>query len=426
MALSLDERSRRVVTPALPKYGTTEVVKGEGVYLYSSDGKKYLDFGAGIGVLNTGHRHPKVVQAAKAQIDQLIHACAHVSWYPKYVELAERIADTIPDLGMVYFSNSGTEAIEAAMKLARYVTQRSAIVAFQGSFHGRTLGAASLTGKSILRRRYEPLIPAVYHVPYPWCFRCSYGQKRESCHLECYKALEVLLDTLVHPDDLAAVVIEPILGEGGYYIAPDEFLQKVRVLTSEHNCLLIVDEVQSGMGRTGKMFAWQHIESFVPDAMTLAKALGSGFPIGAVVARHELMEKWEKGAHGSTFGGNPVSCAAALATIDIIEQEELLKNTVQIGDFLQGKMKSLMKTFPEIGDVRGRGLMLAMELTHVDGTPNPELAKRIIEEAEVLGLILIGGGFLGNVVRLIPPLIINQEQAKEGFAIILKALQRAI
>jgi 4-aminobutyrate aminotransferase len=190
--------------------------------------------------------------------------------------------------------------------------------------------------------------------------------------------------------------------------------------------MLIVDEVQSGMGRTGKMFAWQHIEGFIPDAMTLAKALGSGFPIGAVVARPELMKKWEKGAHGSTFGGNPVSCAAALATFDILEKENLLTNATNIGDTLLEKMRGLKSTVPEIGDVRGRGLMLAMELTHVDGTPNPVLAKRIIEETEALGLILIGGGFLGNVVRLIPPLTINQEQAEEGFAILLKALQRTI
>ena len=425
MAKSLEERSQRVVTPALPKYGPTEVARGEGVYLFGTDGKRYLDFGAGIGVLNTGHRHPKVVQAAKDQIDQLIHACAHVSWYPKYIELAERIADLIPELGMVYFGNSGTEAVEAAMKLARYVTRRPAFVAFQGSFHGRTLGAASLTGKAALRRRYEPLLPAVYHVPYPWCFRCSYGQVRESCHLECYQALEHLLDTEVHPEDLAAVVIEPILGEGGYYPAPVEFLQKVRALTQEHQVLLIVDEVQSGMGRTGKMFAWQHVDTFTPDVMTLAKALASGFPIGAVLGKPEIMGQWDKGAHGSTFGGNPVSCAAAIATLEVIEEAGLLQNAARIGNLLKMKMESLMEAFPQIGDVRGKGLMLAMEFIHEDGSPNPQLARQVIQEAEKLGLILIGGGFLGNVVRVIPPLTISEEQAGAGFDILQQSIHHA-
>ena len=426
MPKSLNERSLPVVTPALPKYGTTEVVHGDGMYLYGLENEKYIDFGAGIGVMNTGHSHPKVIEAAKSQIDKLVHACAHVSWYPTYIQLAERLSSIVPELGMSYFSNSGTESVEGAIKLARFVTRRPAIIAFQGSFHGRSLGAASLTGKASLRRYYEPLLPSIYHIPYPWCFRCSYGHTRESCNFECYQALENALETQVHPDDLAAVVIEPILGEGGYYIAPDEFLQKVRVLTRKYGVLLIVDEVQSGMGRTGKMFAWQHIDNFTPDVMTLAKALGSGFPIGAILSRPDIMEKWEKGAHGSTFGGNPVSCAAALATIDILENESLLQNAVEIGGFLRIMLDNLKGEIPAFGEVRSRGLMLAVEIVDKYGVADPDLAKRIIKTAQDRGLILIGGGIRGNVIRMIPPLIIDQVIAAEGFEIFLEAVKEVV
>jgi 4-aminobutyrate aminotransferase len=423
---TLEERSKKVVTPVLPKYGTTEIVRGDGVYLFGSDGKKYLDFGSGIGVVNTGHCHPKVVKAAKEQIDLLIHACIHVSWYPPYVQLAERLAEIVPSLGMAFFTNSGTESIEAAIKLARYVTHRPAIIAFQGAFHGRTLGAASATGNAKLRRHYEPLLPAVYHAPYPKCFCCSFGQKRESCHLECYQALENLLDTVVHPQEVAAILIEPIMGEGGYYIAPDEFLKKIRLLSDKHEILLIVDEVQSGIGRTGEMFAWQHIVGFTPDAMALAKALGSGFPIGALLARPEVMRKWEKGAHGSTFGGNPVSCAAALATLDVIQNESLLENAKSIGSYLYEMLVELKAKDQRIGDVRGRGMMLAIEFTKSDGAPDMELAKKVIQEAEARGLIVIGGGLYGNVVRIIPPLILTRDQAEKGFTILSDSIQAVL
>jgi 4-aminobutyrate aminotransferase len=424
MARSLVERSKSVVSPVLPKYGTTEVARGKGVYLYSPDGKKYLDFGAGIGVLNTGHCHPKIVEAAKKQIDELIHACVHVSWYPQYVELAERLARILPELEMSYFGNSGTEAVEGAMKLARYVTKKPAIIAFQGAFHGRTLGAASVTGKAVLRRRYEPLLPSVYHTPYPWCYRCSFGQRRETCKFECFQAIERLLETVVHPEEVAAVIIEPIMGEGGYYIAPDAFLQKLRTLTEKHEILLIVDEIQSGMGRTGKMFAWQHVDGFVPDVMTIAKALGSGFPISAILGRADIMNKWEKGAHGSTFGGNPVSCAAALATLDVIESEGLLANAELMGNNLFERLLEMKSEVEGIGDVRGRGLMLAIEFTKKDGLPDTDFAKYVIQEAEKQGLIVVSGGIHGNVVRLIPPLILTIKQAEAGFSILSEIIYR--
>jgi 4-aminobutyrate aminotransferase len=414
----LHERSRAVVTPALPRWSDTEVVSGRGVYLTLADGRELLDFSAGIATANTGHCHPKVVEAAHRQIDQLIHACIHVSWYPTYVQLAEKLAELVPPLGMAFFGNSGAEAIEAALKLARYSTQRPGIIAFQGAFHGRTLGAASVTAKSALRRRYEPLLPAVYHVPYPWCFRCSYGQRRESCHLECFQALERLLETVVSPDETAAILIEPILGEAGYHVAPDDFLTRLRALCDRYGILLMVDEIQSGMGRTGRMFAWQHVPGFTPDVMTLAKGLASGFPLGAVLARPEVMARWEPGAHGSTFGGNPVSCAAALATLEVLEQEKLVRQAALVGEYLHHELDTLMAEAPIIGDVRGRGLMLAAEFVQPDGRPDPGMLKAVTGRCIDRGLLVIGGGLYANVLRVIPPLIVSMEQARAGMTIL--------
>jgi len=421
---SLGDRSVGVVTPALPKYGPSEVERGEGVYLFSPDGNKYLDFAAGIAVAATGHCHPKVVAAIQQQAAKLIHACAHVSWYPGYVELAEELSKIVPALGMVYFANSGTESIEAAIKMARFVTGRPAIVAFQGSFHGRTLGAASLTGKSALRRKYEPLLPAVYHAPYPSCYRCQFHQNPSECSLECFTYLERMFGTVVHPEDTAAIFIEPILGEGGYYVAPDSYLLKLQAFCRTHSILLVVDEVQSGMGRTGKMFAWQHINSFEPDAMTLAKALGSGLPIGALMGKPELMSKWEKGAHGSTFGGNPVSCSAALTTLEVISEESLMENAIRVGNIIFERMVALKDEGFGIGDVRGKGLMLAMEFVKPDGSPDAPRTKKIIEAALDEGLIIIGGGMFGNVLRIVPPMIIKKEQAEEGMDILKKVLRK--
>ncbi len=418
MTSTLSERSKDIVSPVLPKYGPSEVVRGKGVYLFDADGKRYLDFAAGIAVVNTGHCHPKVVAAARKQVGELIHACVHVSWYPGYVDLAERLAKLAPELGMGFLCNSGTEAIEAAIKLAKYVTCRPGIIGFHGSFHGRTLGAATVTGKSSLKKRYVPLLPAVYHAPYPWCFRCSYGKKRSTCHLECFEGVKGVLETDIRPEDTAAIVIEPILGEGGYYVAPDEFLLKLRKLCDQHGILLIVDEVQSGMGRTGKMFAWQHVEGFVPDAMTVAKALASGFPIGALMAKPEFMRKWDQGAHGSTFGGNPVSCAAALATLDVFEEEKLPENAARIGAFIVKGLEQLRQEATGIIDIRGRGLMLAIEFVRPDGSPDAARVKAVIRTALEKGLILIGGGLHGNVLRIAPPLILNKAQAKEGLELL--------
>ncbi len=424
MGQALGARATNVLTPALSKFNASIVERGNGVFLYGPEGKKYLDFASGIAVTNLGHCHPAIVSAAREQMEKLIHACIHVSWYSAYIELAEKLAEISPEHSMMLFSNSGTEAVEAALKLARYVQEKPGIIAFQGSFHGRTLGAASVSGKAALRRRYGPLVPSIYHAPYPWCFHCSYGQERETCHLECYSFLERLLYTVIHPDETAAILIEPILGEGGYYIAPSEFMMKLRELCDRHGILLMVDEIQSGMGRTGKMFAWQHIDGFMPDVIILAKALGSGFPIGAVLGRPTIMSKWNQGAHGSTFGGNPVCCAAALATIHTLEDEGLLTNAAELGEYLLDQLSELRSSHSQIADVRGSGLMLALEFANSDGSPDQEGLKRVIAEAESSGLIVIGGGIYGNVLRIIPPLVLTREQADEGLSILSEVMKR--
>jgi len=423
METTLAEQSKSSISPVLPKYGPSEVVRGEGVFLYGLDGKRYLDFAAGIAVVNTGHCHPKVVAAIRKQAGELMHACVHVSWYPGYVELLNRLSCLVPELGMGYLCNSGTEAVEAAMKLAKYVTHRPGIIAFHGAFHGRTLGAASVTGKASLKKHYEPLLPSIYHAPYPWCVRCSYGKDISTCHLECYLGVEEVLATDIHPEETAAIIIEPIMGEGGYYVAPDEFLLRLRKLCDKHGILLIVDEIQSGMGRTGKMFAWQHIDGFIPDAMTIAKALGSGLPIGALMAKPEIMKKWDQGAHGSTFGGNPVCCAAALATLDVFEEEKLPQRAIEIGAFITRGLEKIQKSTVGINDIRGRGLMLAMEFTRPDGSPDADRVKAIIRLAVEKGLILIGGGLQGNVIRIVPPLIITETQAQAGLDLLAECVQ---
>jgi 4-aminobutyrate aminotransferase len=418
----LAQRASTVVTPTLLKFTPAQILGGQGVYLHGVDGTRYLDFTSGIAVVNTGHCHPRIVQAAHRQIQQLIHACIHTSWYPTYVQLAEKLADIAPALGMVYLCNSGTEAVEAALKLARYVTQRPAIVAFQGAFHGRTMGALSVTGKAALRRRYEPLLPAVYHVPYPACFRCSYGHKPDTCHFECFDALERLFLTEVSPQDTAAILIEPILGEGGYHVAPNEFLYRLRELCDRHGILLMLDEVQSGIGRTGKMFAWQHLD-VVPDVMMLAKALASGFPLGAVLARPGIMSQWGPGAHGSTFGGNPVACAAAVATLEVLKEEGLLENATKLGAHVRDKLLALKAHLPIIGDVRGRGLMLAIELVKQDGSPAAEMLKPVVQRCLERGLMLTGCGLFSNVLRIVPPLVLTCEQADEGLSILAEVLE---
>jgi 4-aminobutyrate aminotransferase len=376
------------------------------------DGNRFLDFNAGIAVASTGHCHPKVVEAIEEQSKRLLHMSGTDFYYELQVRLAEEIAAIAPIGGAVksFFGNSGTEAIEAGIKLARYATGRPGIIAFLGGFHGRTMGALALTAsKTVQRRGFGPLMSDVYHAPFADCYRCPLGLKPESCAAECLDYVEdQLFGHLVSPDEVAAVVVEPIQGEGGYVVAPDQFLQRLRELTKTHGILIVDDEVQSGMGRTGKMFAAEHF-GVEPDIITIAKGIASGMPLGATIARAEVMN-WTPGAHASTFGGNPVCVASALATIELLEQE-LIDNAARVGAHMKGRLDELPKRFPIVGDVRGLGLMIGIEMVRDQATKEraPELRDRLEEMCFERGVLVLGAG--PNTLRICPPLVITKDQA---------------
>jgi 4-aminobutyrate aminotransferase len=387
------------------------VERGEGALLEDVDGNIFLDLMAGIAVNITGHSHPRVVNAIKTQSEKFLHVCSTDFYYPSFANLAERLAKMTPLSGesTVFLTNSGAEAVETAIKLVRYHTKRPNIVSFLGAFHGRTMGALSLTSSKALQRSFfGPFMPGVYHIPYGYCYRCPYNFEYGSCEIDCGDALENnLCRFLTNPEEIAAVFVEPILGEGGYVVPPVEFHQKLREFTEKHNILLVVDEIQSGMGRTGTFLAIENF-SVEPDVVLLAKGLASGLPLGAVVAKKQYM-MWESGTHGSTFGGNPVVCEASLATLDLIEKE-LMDNASKTGALFLKKLKRLQQTHAIIGDVRGIGLMIGIELVKNRKTKEPDsrAAHEIVEKAFKRGLLMLPCG--ENVIRISPPLVINPEQ----------------
>lgn len=386
------------MSPVLGKYfDDFEIAGGSGSYLHGLDGKKYLDFATGIACTVTGHCHPKVVAAIKRQAEKLLHVCIGVAYYEPYVRLAEELARIVPiKNAQSFFCQSGSEAVEAALKLAKYVTRKPGIIAFQGAFHGRTLGALSVTtSKMKYRDGYEPLVPNVYIAPFD------------------LKVVEGLIKS--HPDQIGGMIIEPILGEGGYVIVPKSFLRGLRNLCDQKKIMLIFDEVQTGLGHTGKWFACQHT-GVTPDIIALAKGIASGLPFGACVASAEVMGKWSPGAHGSTFGGNPVGCAAASATIRVIKAEKMLPNTEKQGKYLLGKLKELQKKFPVIKEVRGLGLMIGVDL----GASEP--VKKIINYCLAEQLVLISTGGDGTVIRFIPPLNVTREQIDQALRVFAAAL----
>jgi 4-aminobutyrate aminotransferase len=376
------------------------------------DGNRFLDFAAGIAVVATGHCHPKVVKAIQEQAAKLIHMSGTDFYYENMVVLAEKLAKLVPGAGprRVYFGNSGTEAIEAAIKLARYHTGRGQFVAFVGAFHGRTMGSLALTAsKSVQQKGFFPVMPGVHHVPYAYCYRCSYGKTPDSCAVECVQAIETeLFRTTVPANEVAAIFVEPIQGEGGYVVPPRKFFDELRRLADKHGILLVADEVQSGMGRTGKMFASEHF-GLEPDILALAKGIASGMPLGATVARSEFMT-WQPGAHASTFGGNPVSVAAALATIELLE-EELVDNAASVGAHMMSRLSDLPQRFPIVGDVRGLGLMIGIELVRDQVTKERagDLRDKVVHMCFERGLLVLGAG--PNTIRLCPPLVITKDQA---------------
>jgi 4-aminobutyrate aminotransferase len=404
-ARAIIERDAKVISISYTRSYPLVAVRGEGAIVEDPDGNRFLDFAAGIAVVATGHCHPKVVRAIQEQASRLIHMSGTDFYYENMVELAERLAALIPG-GVprrVYFSNSGTEAVEAAIKLCRYYTGRKQFIAFRGAFHGRTMGSLALTAsKSIQKEGFFPLMPGVHHVPYPDPYRGPTA-------MECIDLMErELFRTTLPPDEVAAIFVEPVQGEGGYIVPPKMFFEELRRLADSYGILLVFDEVQSGMGRTGKMFACEHFGA-VPDVICLAKGIASGLPLGATIARAELMT-WPPGAHATTFGGNPVAVAAALATLDLLESE-LIENAIRVGDHLMSRLRDLPKRCPVAGDVRGLGLMIGMELVRDQASKEraPELRDQLVSMCFERGLLLLGAG--PNTIRLCPPLVITKDQA---------------
>ncbi len=415
--LSLDER---YITPSYTREYPLVVRRGEGMFIEDVDGNTFLDFSAGIAVVATGHCHPDVVRAIETQARTLIHMSGTDFYLPIMARLAEKVADIAPGKfpKRVHFANSGTEAMEAAMKLARYHTRRHRFIAFLGCFHGRTFGSLSLTSsKAVQRDRFGPLLSGVSHVPYPNLYRQS-----EQCLGDCSCAEFIenqLFKTTVPPGEVAAIVVEPILGEGGYVVPPPDFLGQLREVADRHKILLIFDEVQCGMGRTGKMWACDHA-GVAPDILITAKGIASGLPLGVMVARADLMD-WPPGAHASTFGGNPVACAAALETIRLLE-EGYIANAARVGEFILKRMAGWPAKHPTVGNVRGKGLMIGIEFVKDQKTrePHPQARHRVVKRAFEQGLLVLGCG--ESTVRLMPPLVVNEAQA--DFA--LDVLERCV
>ncbi|MFB2977797.1 acetyl ornithine aminotransferase family protein [Microseira sp. BLCC-F43] len=406
-AHAMVERDRAVSSPSYTRGYPLVIARGEGCMVEDVDGNVFLDLTAGIAVTNTGHTHPEVVQAIQDQAAQFLHMSGTDFYYEPMVELAEKLAARapFPNGAKVFFTNSGTESNEGAIKLARYYTGRSLIIAFLGAFHGRTYGAMSLTGsKAVQRQQFGPLVPGVTHIPY--------GTHESLDYLE-----QKLFPAVLPPLEVAAIVVEPIQGEGGYIVPEDGFLQRVRNLCDRYNILMVVDEVQSGMGRTGKLFAIEHWD-VQPDIITLAKGIASGLPLGAILSRPELMT-WPPGSHATTFGGNPVACAAANVTLRLLETG-IMENALNVGELLQAGLTRLAKKFKQVSLPRGKGLMVAIDLLDAAGNPDGKLRDKIVDEAFYKGLLLLGCG--RAAIRFCPPLVIDSDQIQIALEIIEELL----
>ena len=401
------------------------IAKGRGAIVEDVDGNVFLDCTAGIAVASTGHSHPDVVKAIADQAQKFLHMSGTDFYYELQARLGEEIGDLVPMAGphRSFFSNSGTEANEAALKLAKFTTGRHNVMAFYGAFHGRSMGSLSLTASKVRQRQgFGPLLPGVYHAPYPDTYRS--GLSADATADRCIDFIEQQLFVhLVSPDEVAAIVVEPIQGEGGYIVAPDSFLERLRAIATRYGIHLIVDEVQSGMGRTGKMFAIEHTK-VSPDIVTIAKGIASGLPLGITTAASSLMGQWPPGAHASTFGGNPVSCAAAVATIRLL-RESLVKNAEVVGSYLIDGARALMDKHPLIGDVRGRGLMVGIELVRDRRTKERATTERdaLVRECFTRGLLVLGAG--RNAIRLSPPLVLTKQEADIALQILDEALGAA-
>lgn len=398
------------------------VVRGEGAYLYDEDNNQYLDFTSGIGVTNTGHCHPRVVKAVQDQASKLLFGQMNCVIPQRAIELSEKLNSLLPDnLNSFFFANSGAEATEACVKLAKHATGRSNVIVMQGSFHGRThLTMAMTTSKTVYRHKYQPLPSGIFVTPFPNAYQLGWSED-EAIDF-CIKQLDLLFRGQSAPDETAAIIIEPVLGEGGYVPAPKRFLEHLRKVCDEHGILLVIDEVQSGFGRTGTLFCFEQSD-VIPDILVMAKGLGSGLPISGIASSKELMSKWTPGTHGGTYGGgSAIALAAANATIDTIIKENILNNVQERSIQLFNGLKELQKKYPILGDIRGRGLMVATEFTYLDGTPAPELSAKALKSCLSQNLLMLACGSYGNVLRWIPPLIVSEEEVSKALMIFEKAI----
>jgi 4-aminobutyrate aminotransferase/(S)-3-amino-2-methylpropionate transaminase len=419
-------RDRNV--PRGTSHATPAFIKeAHGAVMVDLEGRELIDFAGGIGVANVGHAHPKVVAAIKDQAEKYIHTCFHIAMYEPYVDLAERLNELAPGdfHKMTLLANSGAEAVENAVKIARHATRRPAVIALEGAFHGRTLLGMTLTGKvKPYKLGFGPFAPEVYRLPNPYCYRCPFGLKQPSCGTACADHLEDFFVGNVAPEQTAAVIAEPIQGEGGFITPPPNYFAKLQAICKKHGIVLIVDEVQTAMGRTGKLFAIEHW-GIAPDLVTTAKSLGGGLPLSAVTGRADLMNEPHVGGLGGTFSGNPVACRAALAVLEILVNDGLLDRAAQLGEKVRAHLDALQRKHELVGDVRGKGPMLAMELVRdrERKTPAAEETKRLVKLCYEKGLVLVSCGHFGNVIRTLMPLVITDAQLDRGFQILDSALE---
>ena len=421
------EDYKKFLSPVLSKSTDLIVTSGKGSYITDQDGGEYLDFVQGIAVNAFGHCHPKIVEAITKQANSLINASFNLVNYPSTLQYAEKLASITPDgLDVVFFSNGGAEANDGAVKLAKNYTKRPGIIAMRGSFHGRSIGATSITGSnSKYRKNQEPLLPSVYFTPYPNCFRCPYNTTNDKCQLECLRELQWTFDYLIHPENVAAVIMEPVLGEGGYVVPPKKYVEELSKLLKKHGILLIFDEIQSGFGRTGKMFASEHF-GIVPDIMTLGKAIAGGLPMSAIVSTKEIMDTWLPGMHGTTFGGNPVCTAAAVAVLELFEETNVINNVNEQGKYLMNRLIEIKEKYTIIGDVRGLGLMVAAEFVNPkDNSPSSESLDKVKKYCFDNKMLTLSCGVYGNGFRFATPLNISRDDLEKGLKIFEAAVKEA-
>ena len=429
-SLALLARRQKAVPKTVSQVTPLAVASAENAVLTDLDGNRLIDFGSGIGVLNAGHRNAKVVQAVKDQLDRFTHLCFQISMYGPYVELAERINAITPGSHdkRTFFANSGAEAVDNAVKVARRATGRQAIVCFEHAFHGRTYLGMSLTSKAVpYKAGFGPFVPEIYRIPFPYCYRCDRGPTDGTCCMAERSYFDRLFASHVEPASVAAIIIEPQVGEGGFIPAPKDFMRALAAFAKDHGILLIADEIQTGFGRTGKLFACEHY-NLVPDIIVTAKSLAGGLPLAAITGRAELMEVGHVGGLGGTYGGNPLACAAALAVLDVMEEDHLAARGVVVGDRIRARFLEWQRRYPEIGDVRGLGGMVAMELVKDPATKEPakELTGKIAAEALKRGLLLLTAGTFGNVIRVLVPLTVEDAVLEEGLGVMEEALRAAV